>query len=96
MAQQGTILNAETLNSPKHNLYSVISHSTATLISLKAGETYSRFFKKYFTKQFDEQSYSLSNTSLFKGIPLQNVKKILPYFFTKNFHKFNETIYRQD
>jgi hypothetical protein len=47
-------------------------------------------------KQLDEKSYSLSHTSLFKGISAPNVKKLLPYFFTKIFYKFNEIIYRQE
>lgn len=96
LAQKGQLLNAETLNAPKHNTYTVISHSTVTVIGLNATEIYSKLLKKYFIKELEEKSYSLSNTSLFKGISSLNIMRLMPYFFNKNFYKFNEVIYKQN
>ncbi len=89
IAQKGHLLNPETLNAPKHNTYTVMSHSTATLITLNVSETYSKLLKKYFSKESEEKSHSLANTSLFKGIHSLNVKRLMSYFFMKNFYKFN-------
>ena len=96
MAQKGQLLNSQTLNAPKYNTYTIITHSTATLIALHATQVYSRLLKKYFIKELEQKSYSLSNTSLFKGITPLNIMKLVPYFFYKNFYKFNQVIYRQE
>jgi CRP-like cAMP-binding protein len=61
-----------------------------------AQECYSRFLKRHFTKQLEERAYALSNTSLFKGISALNVRRLMPYFFVKGFHKFGEVVYRQE
>lgn len=35
-AQKGHLLNVDTLNGPKHNTYTLITHSTVTSIALNA------------------------------------------------------------
>jgi hypothetical protein len=36
MAQKGHLLNADTLSAPKHNTYTLITHSTVTAIYLNS------------------------------------------------------------
>ena len=43
----------------------------------------------------DQRSFSLSYSSLFKGVTKHNLRKIYSDFFPKNFYKYGETIYKQ-